>query len=440
MATPDMTSCRSAAPAEDAALSPFYALHYHFGMLLGVDDFATEQAHHRGKLQLHNGWLHGEGVVWGFDVQLDMERSEVRVLPGLALDGAGHELHLEADACLHAGEWFKVHRNDPEMVVVDVEPNRKRFDARVEIRYRTCLTRQVPALSEPCANGGGTGTAYSRVFETVDIRMVPGLAPAPAARPYHRLRVLFGIEPPVLPDDQDVVDRRDAILALASGDQPAAYLDALRDFAALDGIALQPPASADGSIATLFAALNAPPVLLANLANIELELTSAEGEEEQWKLVGGEVDVTVRNSHIATSTIQELLCGPLFRDIGAGGAEAGPRVVTSSVQVSDTEISFDVDADLAPASVRPEVFSVSTFDAAAGWSTVAVTAATVADRTVTLTLASALPTPGLVRFIARGRGPDPILGANLVPLAGRAGGPAPAADDGIDFVLMHQRS
>lgn len=440
MATPDMTSCRSAAPSEDSALSPFYALHYHFGMLLGVDDFATEQAHHRGKLQLHNGWLHGEGVVWGFGVQLDLARSEVRVLPGLALDGAGHELHLENDACLHAGEWFKAHRDDPEIVVVDAGPNRKRFDARVEIRHRTCLTRQIPALSEPCANGGGTGTAYSRVFETVDIRMLPGLAAEPAARPYHRLRVLFGIEEPVLPDDQDVVDRRDAVLAQPSGQQPAAYLEALRDFAALDGIGIQPPVSPDGSIATLFAALNAPPVLLANLANVEVELTSAEGEEEQWQLVGGEVDVTVRMSHIATSTIQELLCGPLFRDIGAGGTEAGPRVVMSSVQVEDSEIRFDVDADLAPASVRAESFSVTAFDEASGWSTIPVSGVSLAAQTVTVTLQNALPAPGLVRFIARGRGPDPILGANLVPLAGRAGGPAPAADDGIDFVLMHQRS
>jgi hypothetical protein len=438
MATPELTSCREATSTEDSALSPFYALNYHFGMLLGVDDFATEQAHHRGKLQLHNGWLHGEGVVWGFNVTLDAERSEVRVSPGLALDAAGHELHLEGDACLNAGEWFKVHRTDPDIVITEVDATHVQFDARVEIRHKTCLTRQVPALMEPC-NGGG-GTAYSRVFETVDIRMVAGLAEERPPRPYHRLRVLMGLEVGAIPEDQAVIDRRSDVLALPSDQQIAAYVDALRDLAALDGIDLKPPESPDGSTATLFPAESAPPVLIANIGGIVLERTSAEGEDEQWRLVSGDVDVTVRLSHIATSTIRELLCGPPLRDIAATGTGTGPRVLAESVQVSDTQITFDVDADLAAPSVRPEAFSATIFDQATGWSTASVTGASVAGRTITVTLQDALPTPALLRFIASGTGPTPLLGASLLPLAGRAGGPAVIADDGADFVLMHQRS
>src|ERR1044072_795977 len=83
-------------------LSPFYALSYHFGMLLGVGDFETEQAYHRAKMRLHNAWLHRECVVWGFDVQLDLQleqpRGEARVLPGLALDAAWYDLQLEREA------------------------------------------------------------------------------------------------------------------------------------------------------------------------------------------------------------------------------------------------------------------------------------------------------------------------------------------------------
>ena len=41
--TPDMASCQDA-KQERAGGSPFYALSYHFGMLLGVDDFATDAA------------------------------------------------------------------------------------------------------------------------------------------------------------------------------------------------------------------------------------------------------------------------------------------------------------------------------------------------------------------------------------------------------------
>lgn len=103
----DFASC---ADAERTLLptDPFEALHYHFGMLLGVDDFETEQAYHRGKMRLHNAWLHREGVVWGLAVQVgeaDRKRSELRVTRGLALDPAGHELHLDEDWCINVPAW-----------------------------------------------------------------------------------------------------------------------------------------------------------------------------------------------------------------------------------------------------------------------------------------------------------------------------------------------
>ena len=65
--------------------NPYTALQFHFGMLLGVDDLEVSQAYPRGKMRLHNSWLHREGVVWGFNVRLN-ERNELAVSPGLALD------------------------------------------------------------------------------------------------------------------------------------------------------------------------------------------------------------------------------------------------------------------------------------------------------------------------------------------------------------------
>jgi hypothetical protein len=46
----------------------------------------------------------------------------------------------------------------------------------------------------------------------------------------------------------------------------------------------------------------------------------------------------------------------------------------------------------------------------------------------------------LVRIIAHGTGPYPLLGTNLVPLAGEVGGAPGGATDGIDFVHMLKRS
>jgi hypothetical protein len=42
----------------------------------------------------------------------------------------------------------------------------------------------------------------------------------------------------------------------------------------------------------------------------------------------------------------------------------------------------------------------------------------------------------LVRFLARGTGQVPLLGADLIPLAGGADSPPGTADDGHDYVHM----
>src|SRR5215211_7415462 len=101
-AAKDEASCGGPLPVD-----PFTGLRFHFGMLLGVDDFESEQAYHRGKMRLHNGWLHGEGVVWGLLVDAPLVegggadlKGELRVRPGLALDAAGRELYLAATACV----------------------------------------------------------------------------------------------------------------------------------------------------------------------------------------------------------------------------------------------------------------------------------------------------------------------------------------------------
>lgn len=460
--TPDAISCLGSAEEgnELLPLNPYYALSYHFGMLLGVDDFETEQAYHRGKMRLHNAWLHRQGVVWGLDVQLDTTRGEVRVLPGLALDAAGHELHLEADACVNVGEWFKAHREDPDLEIEDLEDGGKGFDAHVVIRFKACLTRQVPALSEPCNGGGGGGTAYSRVFETVELLLRPGLAPV-AVYPYHRLRLLFALDPPVeeegaiVAGDQEVLDARAAILALPSEDQPAAYLEAFRRFAAFDQIDLRPATSEDGNRMLLFPGDERTPVVLANLE----DLVVAE-QDDKWVLVGGNVDVTVRPSHVATSTIQELLCGPLFQLLaapppedeegdaeGEGGDEVeeveglngedagGPRIYTDSVEATTMSIKCHLSAALLAETVTPEAVSVSWLDAE-GWHVSQINEVNYwsEDLSITINLASAIA--GKLRLIVRGTGATPMLGADGVPLAGAVGGAPGTAHDGHDFVFM----
>lgn len=440
--TPDLASCLDPKQELAGPESPFYALSYHFGMLLGVDDFSTQQAYHRGKMRLHNAWLHRDGVVWGFDVQVDKEHGEIRVFPGFALDAAGHELHLEGSACVYVGDWFETHKNDPNLKLIEDTPTQKKFDAHVEARFKVCFTRQVPALLEPCAGAAGGGTAYSRLFETVDLRLVPGKAPqrTPPPLPYHRLRVLFGLEAPVLPADQLVLDARNAILQNASDAQPAEYLKVFRQLAALDEVELKPAQNADGTQTLLGPAAEDAPLMLADIAGLTIEQ-----KDGKFAITApDEADITIRPSHVATSTIQELLCGPLFRDVAGSGAAAGPRVLPESVTIADKTIEFQVDQDLQVQSVKKTAFSVTVFDEATGWQDFALagdpTFAAGPPKKVTVTLTRKLPAGARVRLIARGSGPEPILNTSFEPLEGAVGGPATPPHEGRDFVSMTKRS
>jgi hypothetical protein len=413
-------------------------------------------------MRLHNAWLHRDGVVWGYGVSVDVARGEIRVRPGLALDEAGHELHLESDACLDVAAWLKkkLEENDPDLLAVLARVgNVVTFDARVVIRYRACCSREIPALADAC-EGGGSSTVHSRLEETVEVLLLPGLAPERSHDdPYPRLRLLFAVRDPateaavVIPRDQEVLDRLATILAAPTADQPQAYLEAFRDFAALDEIdlhPLQPFDPASGPI-PLYPGPEYAPVVLANLTAIRLE----DGGGGAFTLTAVEkIDVTVRPSHVATSTIQELLCGPLFAAVAggispapppaAGEAPAGPRVVRSSValDVRRKQITFRLDAALHPATVHRDAFAVNVLKGTAqGWNEALVEDATYEEAggefTVTVKLGG-LPAGENIRFLARGTGPTPLLGPDLAPLAGAVGEPAPA--DGRDFVAMLRRA
>lgn len=450
--TPDLATC-----TEDGLLpvDPWRSLRVRFGMLLGVDDFETVDAYHRGKGWLHAGWLHRHGTVWGLGVTLDAESGEVRVEPGLAIDALGRELHLEQRACLSVGRWLDEHAADPGLELEELGDGRVRFDAHVVAAFRGCLTRQVPALVEPC-DGGGQTTSYSRVFETVELRLVAGLAPDPPPRPYHRLRLLLGLDQPiekegaVVASDQEVLDARDAVAALAPADRPSALLDAFRRFAALDAVALAPAEGEEGGEVPLFPGVDPAPLVLAELRG----LTLAAGSGAR-PLEGGEADDTVRAAHVATSTIQELVCGCCPGEAAGGGedpepeepeepdeeagvtAGGGPSIVADSVKLTAKRVVFETDRPVARASLSPDAVSAAAFDSSDGWSDIDVARFALGADDTRVTVDFKERTRGeQVRLVVRGTGPRPVLGADLVPLGAAPGNP----HDGRDFAFMIERS
>jgi len=444
-----------------ALASPFTGMRYSFGMLLGVEDFEAVQAYLRGKTWLHNGWLHGAGVVWGLRVTAPEiegrpgERNgEIAVDPGLALDAVGHELYLDGRWCVDVGRWLDAHRDDPALDLTTIRTG-VRFSAHVIARFRACLARPIPAMAQPC-EGADVETAYSRTLETLVLELRPGPAPdalrTPSAR-YPRLRVLFGLAAPATTPaelatrDAAVTAEMSAIAAAAPADRAAMWLAAFRRFAALDAMDLQPVDDPDGLAAAPFPATDSPPVLLADVRGITLD-----GRPGAWSLSGLTIDATVRPTLVATSTLQELLTRALNSASAApppppppGPADAGgPRFDRASVTLGARQVSLGLTTGgpaLLEATVDPAAFDVTTFADADGWSVVDIRRATLdaGGRVVTLDLRETLG-GDWVRVVARGTGPTPLLGANHVPLAGAADAPAGSTHDGHDFVHLQPRS
>lgn len=471
---PDTSPCTSttAATAGQAdgilPVDPFTALQIHFGMLLGVDDLETLAANPRGKTRLHNAWLHREGIVWGLGLTLKAAAGEVQVDAGLALDAAGHELHLDAASCVSLPAWFEAHKAEFDPPVVPAADGSVTFDAHVVARFKACLTRQVPAITDPCGPNAAD-TAYSRALETIELLLRP-LASTPKPLPYHRLRLLFDLDDPLVvggvtnPGDAVIVARRDDIRSNHPiEDQPRLYLAAFREYAALDTIDLRPATTSDG-VLTLFPEDSSTEVLLADVLGVKL--LPAPGASPPWTLAAAPaptptIVTNVRPSHVATATIQELLCGPLFGNGGGGGGAGGggdgggggggggtttdaggPRVIPDSVQLAADKrsVTLKVTGPLAPASLDEDAFSVTGFDEDDGWSDVSIANVKVSGGgadTVTIALKER-PTGSLVRLVARGRGPAPVLGVvgtARIPLAGVVGGPPGTKDDGHDFAI-----
>lgn len=302
MATETTLSCSEDGAAGLLPNQPYLALYPHYGMLLGVDDFATEQAYHRGKMRLHNAWLHGWGAVWGLAVGADIGRGEIEVAPGLALDGQGRELHNDQPQCVHVGRWFAAHRDDAGFDFSEVGDTVS-FDAHVVIRHRACLTRPVPALLDTCSDGAGS--AYSRVVETVEIQLRPGLAPA-ARHGNHLLRVLLGLDTArldddgnVLTDDQAALDARAAVAATPAAGRIAAAAAAFHRFSVLDSLARQPAIDPDDAETLLFPADGPAAVVLADVSGISLQ-RQATG----FVLSAASVDMNVRSVLLPSATLQ----------------------------------------------------------------------------------------------------------------------------------------
>jgi hypothetical protein len=441
----------SASLATALPADPFTDLAVQFGMLLGVADFDVLAANPRGKMRLHNAWLHGQGVIWGYPISVDSTSRELRVGPGLALDAVGHELYLPVMSCLDLGAWYDTTSADQSAGLHKTtnKDGSVSFDAYLVARFAACLAQPVPAMASPC-DGSASNTAYSRVNETVELLLMPNQAP-PRQVTFPELRGLLGV-PAAGQPDQTVQDALKAIAALPEGQRAQGWLDQLRTILAPEIERLAPPGitntQADSSL--LFPVDEPADVVLAQLTGITLT-PAADGTRTASITT---INTSVRWSHVPTATIVELLAALAAAD-HAGGTiidAGGPRIDPSTAAWAGDSIVVSTSGTFLPGTLPAgtAVESINPADPTGIWNALSKTPSfDPSTNKLQFTLSPSgpgLPAPGQwVRVLIRGTGASPVMGAPAsaggppVAFAGAVGGPPSSADQGADVAFLIER-
>jgi len=380
---------------------PECGINYHFGMLLGTDDFRTEQGFHLGHHRRHQRLLHGFGVVNGLDV--DFKDGQVRVHAGYAIDGHGRDICIDQDQCVDLVAWWQAHKEDDYFSAGAAATTPPKFDADVVLCARACLSRPVPAIADPCAPGA-TEMSYSRICEAFELTLVPRDPAQPATPP-----VRNGDEP-------HAIVRR---LMAASSRKRGRSVNATgwRGALARAAVQLATPGCNDASN------LEDDCLVIARVRGIDIHA----GADKLEATVDG-CSIGERRTLLSTSVLQDLLLGGPTQG-SSSGVGAGPVLAAGGAVAHASSVELTFDKALAAASVTADAFRVSEFRTTTGWAFIDIADASYEDvpRKVTLTLRRAPTAQARIRLAIRGSGPTPLLGADLVPYAA-----ATADGDGVD--------
>lgn len=401
---PTSTRCDASLPD-----SPQCAPNYHFGMLLGVEDFRAEQGFHVGRLRRHQRLLHGAGIVAGFPVEFDAPRYELKVGAGYGIDVLGRDLSLDSSRCVNLALWWARHAKDADFD--DVKPGETKFDLDLVVCYANCLDRPVPAIAEPCA-GDAADIAHSRICETVSLSLVrhKEAAPAPTHTDYHLLRMWLGMEPAafnakgeLLPDDKWLRDEYARLHSLPAAQQESARQTLLTELLARAVAATSPfTPETESEDACL---------TLARLRDVQVK----QNTDRNWIIEIGAIELGARSSLLPSSVLQALaLATP-----PATPAAAGPVIVRDGATINGSTINLVFSQKLSRHSAKSPAFSVSEFMPAEGWKLFTLEEpeydeATPAGPVVRLTL-DRPPTGERLRITVIGTGSTPLLSDTFIP-------------------------
>lgn len=421
------TSC----PSEDLPVNPFVALRVAYGMLLGEDDFRTLMGNPRGKQMLHSAWLHGSGVVWGYQVRREGTWT-LKADRGLAVDGLGRELLLDSTWEVNVRDWLT--KQDLSGQAKKKGGETYDLDAYVVAEFRGCPTAPVPTLADPC-DVTRQHDDFSRLAETTRVDLRLGALPPGEPPTYHRVRVLLGLDQVGSDDEpgEQAAEAAQRVAGAAPGERAEVLLREFRALAAHDGIDRR-PAQQEGDVAPgLFPVTEDDAAVV--LAAVTVTVRDADNYTE---VVRVEADPCVRRTLLPTAAVQELACGIVPGGDVADGDAGGPRVVPGSLGWSEGNrcIAVELTAAVLERSAANAVTVTSL--SGEGWVPEDINRIEYDPGPPHRLLIHLDDRPAydLVRVVIRGTGDRPVYGTDpMVPLAGVVGGPPGGPHDGHDAVL-----
>jgi hypothetical protein len=167
---------------------PYYAL----GVMLDATDFTDEQTYHRARLARALQVLHGTGTVAGLGVSYvaalpvgspdapDGRAEELRVEPGLAIDGVGRLIEIPRAACITLPRWWDAQPNDA--VTGAFKTAKGGVVADVFVRFVACGRARTPAFASGPFDALDA-SIYARVRDGYELRLVPRSEDAPPVPP-----------------------------------------------------------------------------------------------------------------------------------------------------------------------------------------------------------------------------------------------------------------
>lgn len=163
---------------------PNYAL----GVMLDASDFTDEQTYHRARLARALQFLHGTGSVAGLEVAYsaalpvgsptapDGQAEEIRVQPGLAIDGVGRLVEVPRAACITLPRWWDAQANDA--LTAAFKTARGGVVADVFVRFVACGRARTPAFAAGPFDALDA-SVVARIRDGYELRLVPRPEDAP---------------------------------------------------------------------------------------------------------------------------------------------------------------------------------------------------------------------------------------------------------------------